>query len=312
MSDLDAKVTTGAGPVLVTGERPWVAIAANPYSGHGPTRKRVAELAAALARNGLEPQVIWDRAERSALLRHPDLAKSCRCIVAAGGDGTVADVINEMAVPIPFATLPSGNENLFAREFGFGRDGKALARAIAAGQTRRMDLARAGGRLFSLMLSVGLDAEVVHRVVEWRTNGQALRRVNRLSYAKPIWHALRSYRYGRLELEADGVRVSGTHAFVFNLPQYGFQLPFAPNAKGDDGRLDWLVFDYPGFLSALSFFVSVLRVKHLGRSGVYHGQASRVRIRAAEPMPVQMDGEAAGLTPTEIDIVPNALSVIVS
>ena len=303
-----------------------VLIAANPYSGHGPTRKRVYQLSAALDGHGLEPRVIWDRGERAEVLGRPDLATTCRCVVVAGGDGTVADVINEMAAAVPLATLPSGNENLFAREFGFTRDAKQLAAVIAAGRMRRIDLARAhtpqmdsartdltraGGRLFSLMLSVGFDAAVVHRVVEWRTNGDAMRRVRRLSYAKPILNVLRSYGYGRVELEADGVQVSGTHAFVFNLPQYGFRLPFAPDARGDDGLVDWLVFERPGFVPMLSYFLSLVRTKHLARPDVHHGRARRVRITAPEPMPVQMDGEAAGMTPVEVEIDARELHVIV-
>lgn len=311
MGKVVSNLAAGVWEDLVSGDRPWVAIAANPYSGHGPTQKRVSELAAALTEAGLEPCVIWDRTERANALRHAELAKNCRCVVAAGGDGTVADVINELTSPVPLATLPSGNENLFAREFGFKRNGKLLADAIAAGRVRQVDLARAAGRLFSLMLTAGLDAEVVRRVTAWRTNGPALRRVNRLSYAKPIVAALRGYQYGRLELDADNERAAGTHAFVFNLPQYGFQLPFAPHAKGDDGWLDWLVFDYPGFGGALGHFVSLLRTKHLDRSGVLHGRARRVRITAAEPVPVQMDGEAAGLTPVEVEVVPGALCVLI-
>lgn len=307
-SEQNAPIEAGSG--RGDGGRTWVAIAANPYSGHGPTQKRVAELAAVLEQHGLEPKIIWDRDERAELLRRPDLAATCRCVVAAGGDGTVADVINEMAAALPLATLPSGNENLFARQFGFTRNAKELARAIAAGNTRRIDLARVGGRLFSLMLSVGFDAAVVHRVVAWRSNGERLRRVNRVSYAKPIVSVLRSYGYGRVELEADGVRVSGTHAFVFNLPQYGFRLPFAPDARGDDGLLDWLVFERPGFVSMLSYFLSLVRTKHLARPDVHHGQARRVRITAPEPMPVQMDGEAGGMTPVAVEVVRESLQVI--
>lgn len=312
MGNSEANAASGEGTDLICGDRPWVAIAANPYSGHGPTQKRVADLAASLAEQGLEPQVIWDRQERARMLRHPDLARSCRCVIAAGGDGTVADVINEftLAATVPFATLPSGNENLFAREFGFTRDGKRLARSIVAGRTRRIDLARAGNRLFSLMLSVGFDAAVVHRVVAWRTNGQTLRRVNRLSYAKPIVDVLRSYRYGRVDLEADDVRVSGTHAFVFNLPQYGFQLPFAPHAEGDDGLLDWLIFERPGFGAMLSYALSLIQSKHRLRSDVQHGRARRVRITAPETMPAQMDGEAAGFTPVDVEVLPQALRVV--
>ncbi len=287
-------------------------IAANPFSGSGPTRRRVADLAASLARRGIEPRIIWDRAERTAALEQPNLAERCCCVVAAGGDGTVADVINEISDSVPFATLPSGNENLFARQFGFTRNGRVLARAIAAGRTHQIDLARAGERLFSLMLSAGFDAAVVHQVVQWRISGKSMRRVNRFSYAKPIVDTLRNYGYGRLELEADGVRMAGTHAFAFNLPQYGFQMPFAPMASGDDGLLDWLVFERPGFGSMASYLMSLVRGKHFERADVHHGRARRIKITATVPVPVQMDGEAAGFTPVELEIVPQALRVIAS
>jgi diacylglycerol kinase family enzyme len=160
------------------------------------------------------------------------------------------------------------------------------------------------------MLSVGFDAAVVHRVVAWRTSGDAVRRVSRLSYAKPIFDVLRSYRYGRVELEADGQCVDGAHAFVFNLPQYGFQLPFAPDARGDDGLLDWVVFERPGFVPMLGYFFSLVRTKHLARSDVHHGRAKRVHIVAAQPRPVQMDGEAAGTTPVVVEVHEKVLHVL--
>jgi diacylglycerol kinase family enzyme len=232
-------------------------------------------------------------------------------VVAAGGDGTVSDVINEMPPEIPFAALPTGNENLFAREFGFTRDALRLAQWIAKGGTRQIDLGRSGGRLFSVMLSAGLDADVVHRLVAWRRQGTALRRVRRLSYAKPIVATLRSYAYRPITLEADGSSVVGTHAFVFNLPQYGFQLPFARHASAEDGMLDWLVFERAGLGAVLSYFWSLIRLKHLARPDVRHGRGRRIRISGTAPVPVQMDGEAAGTTPVDVQVAPRALRVIV-
>jgi diacylglycerol kinase (ATP) len=310
VTDATPSAAASAGGENTLSNKSGVVIAANPYSGFGPTRRRVAELTALLREHRLRPSVIWDRAERAAVLRDPQLPLECRCVVAAGGDGTVADVINEMPTSVPFATLPSGNENLFAREFGFPRDGRSLARAIIAGRSQRIDLGRAGDRLFSLMLSVGFDAAVVHQVVAWRANGQALRRVNRLSYAKPIVDVLRNYDYQSIQLEADGHCVTGTHAFVFNLPQYGFQFPFAPDARGDDGWFDWLVFGRPGILAMLDYAYAVLRAKHRGRPDVAHGRARTIRIRASRQVPVQLDGEAAGFTPIAADIVPSALQVL--
>src|SRR5947209_2812329 len=108
------------GPVR--DDRRRIAIAANPYGG-APSHRRPAEaLAAALARRGLEPHVFWERRKRRAALADPDLGRSWRCAVAVGGDGTVADVINEMPPGLPLAVLPAGNENLFARALGSPAD----------------------------------------------------------------------------------------------------------------------------------------------------------------------------------------------
>ncbi|MBI3463719.1 MAG: hypothetical protein HY000_11785 [Planctomycetes bacterium] len=233
-------------------------------------------------------------------------------MVAAGGDGTVADVINEMPASVPLATLPVGNENLFAQEFGFSSGGEWLARVIADGRTRRIDLGRAGGRLFSLMLSVGFDAEVVHRVARWRSSGDALKRVNRLSYAKPILGAIRSYSYHAVDLVADAIRVRGTHALVFNLPRYGFHLPFAPDATADDGLLDWVVFERPGLAALASYMIALMLGRHRTRRDVYHGRARRIRIEGPAPVPVQMDGDPGGSTPVQIEVMPQALTVLVT
>jgi YegS/Rv2252/BmrU family lipid kinase len=304
-------IALGGRPGCSSSGSPWVVIAANPFSGSGPTRELVAELEESLRRRHIEPRVIWDGGQRRMLLGDADLTRGCRCVVAVGGDGTVADVINELPAGVPLATLPAGTENLFASEFGFGRSGLELAERIAAGRTRTIDLARAGDRRFSLMMSAGFDAAVAHRLAQWRAASPRLRRVNRLSYIKPIFDVIRSYAYTPLEVEADGVRVEGAEAMVFNLPHYGFELRFAPGARADDGMLDWVVFDAPGIGRLAGHLMNVLSGRHQGSPGVLHGRARRVVIRAASAVPVQVDGDAAGRTPVEVEVVPQALRVLV-
>jgi len=269
----------------------------------------VSQLIDALERHGIGSRVIWEPAERSAVLRAPELTDSCVCVVASGGDGTVADVINEQP-NIPLAVLPVGNENVFAREFGFTKDAAALAKAIAAGRGRAIDLGCANRRRFSLMLGAGFDAEVVHRLARWRARVGSLRRATRLSYVRHILAALTSYRHQRVTLEADDVRITGTHAFVFNVPQYACRLRFAPDARPDDGLLDWVVFERPGAHRVLGYLLDVSRSRHLQRPDVHHGQARRLRITASNPAPVQLDGDPAGHTPTEIEVMPKTLRLL--
>ena len=307
-----------------TRRRTWVAIIANPFSGSGPNRLAVEELARELRRHEIEPRIAWNPGEQSELLRNATPASCCRCVVAAGGDGTIAAIINERH-DLPLAVLPLGSENLFARQFGLMTTPACLARAIAAGRTRRVDLGRvqqgpqdAGGagatvsreRRFTIVVSAGFDAAVVHRVCAWRDRGGSLRRVNRLSYAKPILDTARNYPYPEIVVDADGEIVRGTHAFVFNLPQYGAQLPIAPQANGCDGYLDWLVFQRPGLAPLVGYFVDVLRGAHLRRPDVRHGRARHIRVSSSTPAPLEIDGDAAGRTPAEIDVLSQALRVI--
>ena len=290
-------------------DRRWVAIAANPYSGMRPNRKAVEQFAETLKRHGLKPRIIWDPLEREVLLQDPDLPRQCRCVVAAGGDGTVCTIINDKPV-IPLAVLPLGSENLFASEMGFTADAEALAQAIAIGRTRSVDLGCVRGRRFSLMVSVGFDAEVVRRVGLWRAKSGGLKRVNRLSYLKPILEALFRYPFEEIELEADGARVRGTHAFIFNLPRYPLPLALAHDAQSDDGLLDWIVLERPGALNIINYFWRLRRRKSRRRPDIIRGRARIVRITGVRTVPVQLDGDPFGFTPVEAQAVPGALQVI--
>ena len=292
-----------------TGDARGVLIVANPYSGSLANRRRVAALAEALGRAGFEPKELWHRAERTAELADPDLAEKWNCVVAAGGDGTVADLINERP-RVPVAVLPLGTENVFAHAFGFSSDEERLVSAIARGRVRSVDLGHANGRLFSSMIGVGFDAEVVRRLALWRAHGRRLKRVTYWSYVGRILEAIAGYSYGRSELEADGVRVAGTHAFVFNLPRYALSLPLAPEARDDDGRLNWVVFERPGLRNLLLYLWAARGGGTCCASDVHHGTAARLRITSQQPLPVQVDGDAAGWTPVEVDVAPAALRVI--
>jgi len=303
-----------------------VLICANPFSGAGPNRQYVDGLVEALSARGLEPRLVWDIKERQAALADPELSGWCRCVVVAGGDGSIGAVVNGLAVAgqlngsnsrrVSFATMPMGNENLFAGQLGFSRDVQALASAVQSGRTRQIDLGRvrseqagSADRLFTLMIGVGFDAEVVHRVDRWRSSGQGLKRVRSQSYFPRVLSALVGYSFPELTVEVEGQKLSGSHLFVFNLPAYGGGLGLAPaGCTGDDGLLDWVLFEKPGVLPLVGNAWSVMRGKHLSRSGVRHGRARELSVRAQRPAPVQMDGDPADFAPIHVSVA-GALSL---
>jgi diacylglycerol kinase family enzyme len=244
------------------------------------------------------------REDLSTVLRTAD--RDLRCVVAAGGDGTLAEVLNR-APGCPVAVLPLGNENLVAKHFAVRRSGTALARAIAAGRLGHLDLARANERLFALMAGAGIDAEVVHRVHASRRGN-----INQLSYALPILKAVQTYPFPAMDVEIDesGERLRGAMVFVFNLPRYGLGLPIAPQARADDGLLDLCVFQRPGWRNLARYALAVLARNQQALPDFEHRRVRRVRLSAAERVPLQTDGDPAGCLPATIEVVPGALALV--
>lgn len=287
-----------------------VLIVANPYSGAKANRDRVDELLAALRRCDLEGRVIWDLTELVEITANPSAADRYRAVVAAGGDGTLNRVFN-LQSRLPVCMFPLGNENLFARQFGYRCDAEHTADALAAGTVRSIDLGQAGERRFAIVASAGFDGEAAHRLALWRRQSEQLRRVRSVSYAAPIVMSALQYRYPLLDIEADGEKLRGALCMVFNVPQYANHLPLAFDADPHDGLLDWIVFERPGSLSLARYALSVWLKRHRQRGDVRFGRAKRVVLGAAEPVPLEVDGEAADFAPVTIEVLADAARIIV-
>jgi diacylglycerol kinase family enzyme len=311
-------------PVLIqTPQSAWVGVVANPGSGRGAGRRDVDCLIKELAHRGLDTHVAWTRDERADLVAEVARDPLCHCLVAAGGDGTVAALVNEQPT-VPITVLPTGTENLFARHFGLSRHPSRLASTIAARRLAPLDLGLIGTRRFTLMAGIGFDADVVTRHHLARVDrGGVARPTNRVSYVEPVLRSSLEYRFPVLTVQiADPGReevLTGTSVFLFNLPRYALGLPFAPTAQGDDGLLDLVVFRNAGPLQALYYLWLVVAGLHLDAPGVFHRRIHKVVVSAAEPVPIQLDGDpcgyvASGTSPQEgwtIEVLPRALQVLV-
>jgi diacylglycerol kinase (ATP) len=287
-----------------------VIVVANPYSGAKENRVCVDALSRALRDQQLDCRVIWQLGELVEVAADPSAGERYRAVIAAGGDGTLNRVIN-LQSRLPVYMFPLGNENLFARQFGCCCQPRHAAEVIAAGQTRATDLGRAGERLFAIVASAGFDGDTAHRLARWRQQDDRLRRVRSVSYAAPILASAWQYRYPLLQVEADGRKVQGSLCMVFNMPRYANNLPLAFDADPHDGLLDWLVFEKPGSLPLARYAMSVWLKRHRQRGDVHYGRAKRIVLTSSEPVPLEMDGEAADFAPVAIEVVPDAVRVVV-
>ena len=284
---------------------PWVAIQRNATSGTGTRRGLLLELLSELKRRGITPRLFRNRQRMQARLAVPGAREQLLGVVAAGGDGTVSDVVNRYP-GLPLATLPLGTENLLAKFLGIQPSGAQVAELIASGSRRRLDLGQLNGRRFTLMASCGFDAEVVHRL-------QAARRGNirKWHYLPPIWNSIHKYDHTPLRVFVDDEsqpRIARLLMAV-NLPAYALGIPFAPQASGQDGQLDLCLFEQGSTFQMLRYLGHVLAGRHQTLPDVTCLRASRVRIEADVPAPWQMDGDPAGFTPVELQVLPAAIEV---
>lgn len=294
----------------MSADRRVVAVAANPYSGAKANKQRVAALVDALRDAGFEPRPIWDQAELAHLTDDPAFTASCRCLVSAGGDGTLNGVINRQTA-LPIAMFPLGNENLFAKELRQPSDPRAMVEMIAAGHTTQIDLGRADRTLFTIVTSAGFDGDVANRLALWRDRGTHLKRVGRSTYTQPVLASLWQYEFPVMIVRTDDRIMHGVLVMVFNMGQYGMNLPLVTDADCRDGLLDYIVFEKPGKLPLLGYAMSVILNRHRKRKDVHVGRSRVIDIRCENDVPMEIDGEGAGYAPTRIEVVPGAMTVVV-
>ena len=164
-------------------------------------------------------------------------------VVAAGGDGTIAEVAGGLAAcggGARLGVIPLGTANVLARELGLPRTPKAVAAALAFGRTRALWPGIATGhqpdRLFVQMLGVGLDAQVVHRLPK-----RLKRLLGRGAYVLQTMRELLRYDYEPIRLRIDGRPAEAASVIVSKGTLYAGQYLLAPGARPGE----------PGFTVAL-------------------------------------------------------------
>jgi diacylglycerol kinase (ATP) len=291
-----------------------VLIVGNPTAGARHRANELRELQDSLSAQGLIAEVVTDLESLGPLAESLEAAGRLRVVIAAGGDGTVAEVVNRTSPTTPITVYPLGTANLLAGYFAIRRNPQAMARLISEGTLVRLDAGRAGGRIFVLMISCGFDADVVARLHRRRRGGH----ISYWTWARPILESIRSYRYPDLRVYCQAPaqpEVELSHAarwaFAVNMPVYAGGLLVSPDARADDALFDVCTFRRGSLWHALNYVGNVFLRRHQRLADYRCLTATRIRIEADEPVPYQLDGDPGGLLPVEIEMLPGRLTLLV-
>lgn len=240
-------------------------------------------------------------------------------IVAAGGDGTVNEVVNGIGdAPDGYeraalAVLPVGTTNVFAKEFGIGPRLAQAWEQLQGGIEIRIDLpwidlsidGAPQRRHFAQLASAGADAQTAEQV-SWR-----LKKL--LGYQAYLVAGLKvlAQRHPPFAVKANGIVTTAQEVMIGNGRFYAGQFPFFPFASARDGQLEVLTFPRINALVCLQCIWGLLRGRvHLSAGGI-PCKASIVELTADERVAVQVDGEPIGQLPATIGLDPGRVRLVV-
>ena len=245
--------------------------------------------------------------EAEALARHA-AEEGFEKIVAAGGDGTINEVVNGLAGSnAALGLLPIGTMNVFATELGLPAHDLQLCWNIIQGEnTRLVDLPSANGKYFVQLAGVGLDAQVVKE-----TSLTLKRNFGPLSYLISAAQ-IAARQPPRLFLESENTSIEeGSFVLVGNGRLYGGPFPFFKHAIIDDGLFDVIAFKQLGYLEIIKYLQDVVFSSEIRVPEIEYFQTRRLRVTSDSEVPVELDGELVGSCPVEFQVQERTLRVLV-
>ena len=304
-------MTSPFGPMVVI---------ANPQSGRGKVGKELGKVERILRDEGLDYRVVrTSHAGHATEVARAALEGGERFLVAAGGDGTVHEVVNGMlqhgqpvAADAVLGVVPSGSGCDFVRSVGLPGDAVQAARHLAGDAVRHIDVGKV-----SFTVGAAQATRYFPNIAEAGLGGAVTARAARLpaflgpaKYFCGFWLTLPGFRPATVRLDADGQAFEwrAHNVVVANCRFYGGGMQISPKSEPDDGAFDVLVMVGPK-ADAFTMLPKVYRGTHLPCRNIVELRAGRVRIETDPPFRIEADGETLGTTPATFEVIRNAIRV---
>jgi len=241
-------------------------------------------------------------------------------VVAAGGDGTLNEVLNGIGdAPDGFqrvrlGILPLGTVNVFARELGIPTRLDLAWKVITDGTERRIDLpcvshqvaGRQSHRYFAQLAGAGLDARAIE-LVKW----QVKKRIGPLAYILAGLHAVMNTPTKIQALAGGGNSAEGELVLVGNGRLYGGQFVIFPQADLADGLLEICVVPRVNWLTLTRCAPQLLVRGRLPASMTKVFRTNSLTLSSPSLTPLEVDGELIGHLPAQFSLETSRLRVAI-
>jgi diacylglycerol kinase (ATP) len=242
-------------------------------------------------------------------------ADGCNAVIAAGGDGTLNEVLNgcmRAGGQITLGLIPLGTGNDFARAIGLPTDITEALGVIQRGHAAPIDVIRVTGERTRYMINVAAGGFA--GLVSESLTPELKASWGPLSYLRGMIDALGEMKPYEASYQIDGAapqRIRTLNIAVANGSHVARGIPIAPDANPADGLMD-IVFLEDTSLPALALLTpEILAGTHLNNSEILYMRARHFSLQSTPPMTFNADGEVIGEGAFEFVILPEAISFLV-
>ena len=287
----------------------------NPFAGHGRAKKILPEVEAELTKYNIEFDLrLTDYPEHATEIIKAAKLKTYDAIIAAGGDGTLFEIINGCYMNStrekpPLGILPIGTGNAVARDLELHvSKWKEAIEIIAQMKPRKVDVGKftSHGQSYYFLNILGLGF-----VADVTKTAKNLKALGNISYTLGVLYQMLKLKSFKLKIELDGKLLERDNTFVeVSNTTYTSNFYMAPKAKIDDGLLDITLLNKLSRIGLLKAFPKVFTGEHVNLPSVETFTAKHIKITTVPPKVLTPDGELIGITPVEIECLHHEIKVL--
>lgn len=242
------------------------------------------------------------------------LADGAQTVIAAGGDGTLNEVLNGVAAQaagLRVGLIPLGTGNDFARMLNLPNTIEKCIEVLRAGHVRAVDLVQV--RAGKLRYFVNVSAGGFSGAVDEKMTPEIKQSWGPLAYVRCAAEALPELRAYGTEIELDGAETLALDLYnvvIANGRYVAGGTMIAPEAMIDDGLLDVILVPKNPSVSLAMVAAQMMVGKHLTSEGVIFRRAARISVKSKPGMWFNADGELIGNKPARFEVMPRALQFL--
>ena len=228
-------------------------------------------------------------------------------IVAAGGDGTINEVINGIKNDTNLGIIPLGTANILAIEAGIKNDVESICKSIENGTTKQIFISNINNKKFFLMAGIGYDGDIVHN----------MKPLLKKLFGKVMFGYLGFIEFLKMKkyeiiVETDEEKCSGNWVLVSKAQHYAGPYKITKSTSIFDDGIICYVFRDLNRLSFLYYIFLILFYGDLSKSKKIKTLSSRkIKISSNKKVNIQCDGERYGTLPIEISFKSEPINLLI-